>query len=76
MSYQVEATHVNSRSVYVESDSRIRLDEVQVDFVAQEFADIADAIPATHVSKQGSVDQSHFWTYLIIVGRSRLNPQP
>lgn len=67
----------------MKSDRRIRLDEVEVDLVAEQFSDIVDAVPIifTHItvsnlSKSHSIPKPDFTTYLIIVGLSRLNPQP
>ena len=57
-------------SVFVEPDSRIRLNEIEVDFVAQEFADVAYTIPITPVSKWTSTDHEghlnlldHSWAF-------------
>ena len=37
---------VANYSVFIESNSRIGLDEVEVDFVAKEFSNVVHAVPA------------------------------
>lgn len=61
------------RLVFVQSDSRIGFDKVEVDLVTEQLSNVVHAIPVTGQSDGHA--RSH-WTHLIMVGRSKLRPQP
>jgi hypothetical protein len=60
----------------VQSDGGVGLDEVEVDFVAQQFSDVVDAVPVQCQPLRDLQKLHARVTYLIMVGLSKLKPQP
>lgn len=58
--------------VFIQADSWVGLDKVEVNFVAEEFADVVHAVSKSVRSCTCQLRCTH----LIIVGLSRLRPQP
>lgn len=79
----IEANILSNRSlILLQSNCWVRLDEMQVDFVSKKFTDVAHTIPVVilnvryqFISYRETTTKTSI-TYLIIVGLSRLNPNP
>lgn len=73
-SIELILSNLQIKSILIQPHGRIGLDEVEINLVTQKLSDIAHAVPVPCQQICDVILRSG--SYLIIVGRSRLNPHP